>query len=141
MVASHATAQDSLLLHDYQFVKQQSSWNTSLIVTPHSGHGPENAAGLVKYQSANIAEAEVQFGIGRGELVNYNESSKTQTLNVAIESFYRISPSTVFYGRICYDNFTGRDMAGSAFMQQALLPFDIVEDSVTNLGKKHSDTY
>ena len=127
---SPVRAQDSLLLRDYWFVKQQSSWLTSL-----------NAAGLTKYQSANIAEAEAQFGIGRGGLVNFNESSKTQTLNVAIESFYRVSPSTVFYGRICYDNFTGRDMAGSAFMQQSLLPFDIVEDSVTNTGKKHRDTY
>ena len=131
---TNSQAQDSLLLRDYQFVKQQEAWLTS-----------SNAAGLTRYQSANMAEAEVSVSMGRGGFVNYFESPKTLQLAAGIESFYRISPRTVVYGRMNYDNWTGRDMAGSAFMHLSplttLYPFDIVEDSLTNLGRKHRDTY
>ena len=132
MLAYHAGshAQDSLLLRDYRFVKQQEAWLT----------GP-NAAGLTRYRSAAIAEAEVSIGMGRGGFVNYFESPKTLMLTAGIESFYRISQRTVVYGRMNYDNWTGRDMAGSAFIDPTRLPFDIVEDSLTNLGRKHRDTY
>ena len=44
------------------------------------------------------------------------------------------------YGAVSYDNWTGRDMAGSAFLQQRL-PFDIIEETDTNIGRKHRDTY
>ena len=127
-------AQDSLLLRNYQFVKQHDPWLTS-----------DNAAGLTHYQSRNIAEAEVSFSMGRGGFVNYNESPKTLSLDASVESFFRISPRTVVYGRMAYDNFTGRSMTGSAFLANShssfLPPFDITEDSLTNEGRKHSDTY
>ena len=129
---SHVCAQDTLLLRDYQFVKQQDAWFSST-----------NAAGLTRYQSQNIAEAQLTLGMGRGSFVNYYESPKTLQLTADIESFYRISPRTVVYGRMCYDNWTGRNMAGSAFMHLTTqrYPFDIVEDSLTNAGRKHRDTY
>lgn len=98
-------AQDSLLLRNYQFVKQHDPWLTS-----------DNVAGLTHYQSRNIAEAEVSFSMGRGGFVNYNESPKTLSLDASVESFFRISPRTVVYGRMAYDNFTGRSMTGSAFL-------------------------
>ncbi len=128
-LADKAQAQDSLLLRDYRFVKQRA-WLT----------GP-NAAGLTSYQSASIAEAEVSVSMGRGGFVNYFDSPKTLQLTAGIESFYRISPRTVVYGRINYDNWTGRNMAGSAFIDPTRLPFDIVEDSLTNTGRKQRDTY
>ena len=40
-----------------------------------------------------------------------------------------------------YDNFSGRNMTGSAFIQTQRLPFDIIEDSLNNAGTKHRDTY
>ena len=137
ILSATAQAQDSLLFRDYRFVKRFDPWLTS-----------DNAAGLTRYRSSNIAEAEIAFGMGRGGFVNYNESPKTITLDASVESFYRISPKVVVFGRMAYDNYTGRNMTGSAFMNREqsgghgeMLPFDIVEDSLTNEGRKHSDTY
>lgn len=130
-VAVAAHAQDSLLLRNYQFVRQQEAWLTC-----------GNAAGLTRFSSRNIAEAEISLSSGRGGLTNYYESPKVIQLDAAVESFYRISRRTVVFGRMSYDNYTGRDMAGSAFIHLTdHYPFDIVEDSLTNEGRKHRDTY
>ncbi len=123
-------AQDSLLLRDYQFVKQENPWLTS-----------GNAAGLTHYDTKNIAEVEAGLSYSKGELTNYWQSPKVLQATVGIEAFQRLSSRTVVYGSMCYDNYTGRDMAGSAFINPMRKPFDIIEDSLTNKGRKHRDTY
>ncbi len=124
-------AQDSLLLRDYQFVKHSDPWLTS-----------QNGAALTRYQQPNIMEAEAFVTHGQGGLVNYDGSDHVLQAGAAIESFFRISPRAVVYGRMSYDNWTGRNMTGSAFLPLTdHRPFDIVEDSLTNAGRKHSDTY
>ena len=122
-------AQDSLLLRDYRYVQQSSPWLTQ-----------RNAAALALYDSRNIAEADLSLSHASGELTGFSGSPSLTTLQVAIESYYRISPRAVVLGGISYDNFSGSDMTGSVFMQQRL-PFDIIEDSLTNSGRKHRDTY
>ena len=131
-VALVCHAQDSLLLRDYQFVKQQTPWLTS-----------NNAAGLTRYNTNNIAEAEAAISYTSGGLRDYWQAANAIEANVLAEAFQRLSARTVVYGRISYHNFSGRQMAGSAFMHQdnARYPFDIVEDSTTNKGQKHSDNY
>ena len=130
-VALSAEAQDSLLLRDYQFIKQQDAWLNC-----------DNAAGLTHYNRRNIAEAEIGLNYSRGGFTDYYQSPKALQLDASIESFYRISEKAVVFGRMSYDNFTGHDMAGSAFMHlNSRYPFDITEDSLTNEGRKHSDTY
>ena len=142
--ASHTLAQtDSLLLRNYQTVKTADSWLTS-----------SNAAALTRFSASNIAEAELSLSSGRGELTDFYDSPKVLQAGAAIESFYRLSRRTVVYGAISYDNWTGRDMTGSAFMHlpqsspssliappSTRYPFNIVEDSLTNGGRKHRDTY
>ena len=123
------TAQDSLLLRDYQYVRQSDPW-----LTHH------NAAALTRFAVDNIVEAEATLTKGDGGLVNFDDSQNTLQGNVRAESFYRLSPRVVTFGAISYDNWTGRDMTGSAFMLQRT-PFDLVEDSLTNPGRKHRDTY
>ena len=44
------------------------------------------------------------------------------------------------FGGIGYNNLSGDDMTGSVFLQDRL-PFDIMEDSLTNKGHKHCDSY
>lgn len=124
-----AYAQDSLL-RDYQFVKQQSSWLTS-----------NNAAGLTNYKAKNIAEAEAGLSYAKGDLIDYWQAPTVLQANVRAEAFQQLSARTVVFGSISYDNFTGHDMAGSAFINPTYKPFDIVEDSLTNKGRKHRDTY
>ena len=122
-------AQDSLLLRDYRFVQQASPWLTQ-----------RNTAALTQYQSKNIALAEVAFQYGGGRLTTFGGATEAWQIGAAVESYYRLSERTVAYGAISYDNRTGREMTGSVFMSQRL-PFDIVEDSLTNAGRKHQDTY
>ena len=127
--ASTLFAQDSLLLRDYRFVQQSSPWLTQ-----------RNAASLTLFNSENIAEAEVSFAHSNGKLTNFSGSPSLNDFQGTIESYYRLSPRAVVYGAISYDNQSGKDMTGSIFMQERL-PFDIVEDSLTNIGRKHRDTY
>ena len=122
-------AQDSLLLRDYRFVQQSSPWLTQ-----------RNAAALTLFNSQNIAEAELSFTHASGKLTNFSGSPSLNDFQAATESYYRINPRTVVYGAIGYDNLSGKDMTGSVFMQDRL-PFDIMEDSLTNMGRKHRDTY
>ena len=137
----HASAQDSLLLRDYRTVQLSDPWLT----TP-------NAAALTRYAAANIAEAELSLIKDNGGLVNYDASSNTLQADARVESYYRLSPRAVVFGAISYNNFTGRHMTGSAFMHLPSLtdhrspfttraPFDIVEDSLANPGRKHRDVY
>jgi hypothetical protein len=122
-------AQDTLLLRDYHYIQQSSPWLTQ-----------RNAAALTLCDNKNIAEAELALSHASGKLTNFNGSSSVTDLLVGIESYFRINARTVVFGAISYENFSGSDMAGSVFMQDRL-PFDIVEDSLTNLGRKHRDTY
>ena len=122
-------AQDSLLLRDYRYVQQSSPWFTQ-----------RNAAALALYNSRNIAEADLSLSHASGELTGFSGSPSLTTLQVAIESFYPISPRAVVFGSIGYNNLSGDDMTGSVFLQDRL-PFDIVEDSLTNKGHKHCDSY
>ena len=130
LYAAPMQAQDSLLLRDLQFLKQQDIWLTQ----------PNNAA-LTRYATKNIFQAEAQLAKGNGGLVNYYESSNTLQGTVSIESFYRLNSRIVAFGSIVYDNWTGRNLSGSAFIAPDGKPFNLVEDSLTNEGKKHRDTY
>ena len=125
-----AQAQDSLLLRDYQFVKQADPWLTI-----------QNASALTRYQRQGIAEASLSLTYSKGKLQNYYESPRVLQAGAQIEAFQRISRRTVVFGSMSYDNFSGRDMAGSAFINPSRKPFDISEDSLTNSGTKHRDTY
>ncbi|MBQ9654684.1 MAG: hypothetical protein IJV38_01530 [Prevotella sp.] len=128
--ASACCAQDSLLLRDFQFVKQRNPWLTAPC-----------AAGLTQYAAPNIAEAEAGISYADGGLTDYWQPPKALQATVHAEAFQRLSARTVVYGAISYDNLSGRNMAGSAFIDPTRKPFDIVEDSLTNTGRKHRDTY
>ena len=125
-----AQVQDSLLLRDYQYVKQQDAWLTS-----------GNAAALTRYQAKNIAEANLSLRYNRGGLTDYYESPEMLRLGAAVESFYRVSRRTVVFGSIAYENANAWRTTGSAWMNPTRKPFDIVEATLDNPGKKHRDTY
>ena len=122
-------AQDSLLFRDYEFVKSSNIWLTG-----------RNSAAITLFDSKNIAEADVTLTYGEGKLTEPGGAMDYLQLGASIESFYRISSKTVTYGSISYNSNTGNKMTGSVFMTQRM-PFDIVEDSLSNSGSKHRDTY
>lgn len=126
----HAANPDSLLLRSYRFVKRSDVWLSS-----------NNGAALTHMSNDNISMAELSFFYGHGGLVDYHQSPSTVNLTANTESFFRINKRTVVYGAMSYDNYSGKDMTGSAFIDPSRKPFDIVEDSLTNPGDKHRDTY
>ena len=129
-VASSCYGQDSLLLRNYQFVKRTDAWLTS-----------QNAAGLIRLNHPSISEAEVSLTKRKGGHIDWYQSPDVLQVTANVESFTRISQRTVVFGAMTYDNFSGSDMAGSAFINPDRKPFDIVEDSLVNTGTKHRDTY
>ena len=115
---------------DFDFVRQQNIW-----LHQH------NASGLTIYNRKSISTGEVGFQYGKGGLIDYYQSPSTFQVSANVESFYRLNKRTVVYGKMEYDNYTGKEMAGSAWIDPTRRPFDITEDSLTNIGKKHRDTY
>ena len=130
--ALSSQAQDSLLLRNYQVVKRSDPWLTA-----------PNAAALTRFNEENMATAELLLTRAKGGFTDYYDSPDVLQADASVESFFRLSPRTVVFGAMRYDNFSGRDMAGSAFLPTLTLhhPFDIVEDSLTNTGTKHRDVY
>ena len=148
-VASSCYGQDSLLLRDYRFVKRTDAWLTC-----------QNAAGLTRFSHPSISEAELSLTKSKGGLVDWYQSPDFLQASATVESFTRLSQRAVVFGAMTYDNFSGHDMAGSAFIIDhspltighspltphlspltTHLPLDIVEDSLVNTGTKHRDTY
>jgi hypothetical protein len=127
---SLCSAQDSLLVRNYQYVKHDDPWLTT-----------RNAAALTRFAAPNIAEASVSLSLAKGGLTRYYESPSVLQADVAVEAFYRLSRRTVVYGDISYDNYSGDDMTGSAWINPIRKPFDIAEATGDNAGRKHRDTY
>lgn len=121
---------DSLLMRDFSYVMQSDPWLMG-----------NNPSALIRFGSSTLSEATVSMTVGNGGFVNYDQSPHTLTFGASAESVYRLSPRTVVYGRMSYQNESCSNMAGSAFLNTYHLPFDIVEDSLTNEGDEHRDTY
>lgn len=140
-LALSVQAQDSLLLRDYRVAQRADAWLTA-----------PNAAALVRFCQENMATAELSLTRAKGGFTDFYDSPDVTEGNAAVESYFRLSPRAVVFGAIRYNNFSGRDMAGSAFLHLPVIahnsylitqhrPFDIVEDSLMNIGTKHRDVY
>ena len=121
---------DSVMHRDFKFVQLSDLWLTE-----------NNAAALIRFHSDNISSGEMYAQYAKGGFINYSQSPRLLNIGAEAESFYRLSPHAVVYGLINYNNFSGHDMTGSVFIDPTDKPIDIVEDSVTNRGEKHLDTY
>ncbi len=103
-----------------------------------------NAAALTRYSHTNIGMAALSLTKSKGGFVDFAQSPDALSVDASVESFFRLNSRAVVYGAMSYAHSSGHDMAGSAFIQSPAsphLPFDIVEDSLTNTGTKHQDTY
>jgi len=130
MLAGSPQREDSLMWRDFQFVRRTNPWLQN-----------DNAAGLAQFNRDNISVAQLYAKRDEGGFSDYYQSPESFQAGAQVEAFYRLSSRTVAFGSMSYDNFSGKDMAGSAFVDPTRRPFDIVEDSLTNTGRKHRDTY
>lgn len=130
VLCSNGIAQKNIEWEDYNFIKQSNGWLTS-----------ENASGLSKLKVNDISKAELHFRKNNGDFINYYQSDNSFDAGANIESFYRLNPKIVFYGKVGYNIFEGKDMAGSIFISPGRNSFDIVEYSDENQGDKRIETY
>lgn len=117
-------------LRDFEYIKGFDGWLTSY-----------NAAGLLSLPVNNISLVEASFTKNNGGFVNYYQSDNSYDIGIRTESFYRLNPKIVMYGKVSYDNFQGKNMTGSAFLDPYYNLFDIVESDPERLGKKQIETY
>jgi len=128
--ADTTAAATDIMERDYRFISDRDAWYTA-----------PNAAGLIHFAHGHISEATIDAGHEWGGLCDYHESPSTMEWGAAVESYYRLSRRTVVHGAMSYQNFSGKRMAGSVFIEPLHMPFDIMEDSLDNTGRKHRDTY
>ncbi|MCH4147771.1 MAG: hypothetical protein LKG25_05280 [Prevotella sp.] len=115
---------------DFDYVRDINPWLSSV-----------NGASLTTFASANLSRADIHWQYAKGGLVDYYQSPSASKTGGSVESYYRLSKRVVTYGKISYDHFYGHRMAGSAFIDPSRKPFDLTEDSITNVGNKERDTY
>lgn len=129
-LTARAQSGDSINWRNFSYIQQSEAWFHS-----------ENAAGLSHLPVGRISVAEAFFEKQKGELADYYQSDNSYKWGAATESYYRLNPRVVFYGKVSYDNFTGKGMAGSAFIHPDEAPFDIMEFSDENRGEKNLENY
>lgn len=123
------TAQEKNKWVDFTYVKNANSWLTS-----------ENAAGLDKSGIEKMSTIKTFYNRGKGDFLNFYQSDDSYTLGAETESFYRLN-KLVFYGKMKYTNFSGKNMGGSTLFNPYFSPFDIVEFADSTAGKKKMETY
>ncbi|MBQ4279094.1 MAG: hypothetical protein IJC16_03970 [Rikenellaceae bacterium] len=117
-------------LRDFDYIKGSDGWLTSY-----------NAAGLLSLPVTSTSVVEASFGKNNGKFVNYYQSDDSYDFGLQTESFYKLSPKVALYGNVSYNNFRGRNMTGSSFVDPYYNLFDIVEADPGRLGKKQKETY
>lgn len=127
-LAAHPT--DSLLRTDLHGLLRTDPWLS----------GP-NAAGLPRLAVSHMAEARATVSYQNGGFTNYHEAPEAIVSTASVEALRWLNQRVVLHGSIRYGNLVGRGMASSVFIDPSRMPFDIVEDSLSNTGRKSRDTY
>lgn len=114
---------------------------TEQVECNHSWLTSENAAGLHALPSVRLSVIEGYANKQRGEFVDYGKSDNALTLGVSAESYYRLNPKVAFYGLLDYYSYKGKNAAGSYLIDPDNAPFNMVEYSDDNRGRKEMEHY
>jgi hypothetical protein len=117
-------------VEDPEYLKASEAWL-----------GSENAAGLQSLPDLRLSTIEAYLHKGNGAFVNYYESDNSTEAGAVTESYYRLNRQVVFYGKVHYGNFTGRNMGGSAWIDPYAMPFDLVDTVYAMSGTKNLERY
>lgn len=123
------------------FAQQTTNTDMDYIRKSNAWLNIKNAAGLSHYTTENISSAELFFNKQDGGFRNYFQSDNSQDYGLRANSFTRLNPKVVLSGGFEYQNFKGKNMTGSAFIDPYQSPFDIVELDAANRGTKEAEFY
>ncbi|WP_447641394.1 MULTISPECIES: DUF6850 family outer membrane beta-barrel protein [Chitinophagaceae] len=115
---------------DMDYIRNSNGWLSS-----------GNVLGLQYLPVNKISDAKIYANKSDGKFVNYYQSDNSYRMGASTESFYRLNATTVFQGKVVYDNFKGKNMGGSAFINPYAAPLDIDEDADTTKGSKKLERY
>ena len=116
---------------DFLLTKQRNVWLTSA-----------NAAALTTYSDSTIAHATLSYSHADGTRRSLSDGKRQDVYGADVQSFFRLSPSIVAYGRAAYENRSVTEAAGSMFFPtNQLMPFDLVEEDEGNAGDKGMETF
>lgn len=128
--ASFAAQQKDSTWRDMEYIRLSEAWLSS-----------QNVAGLKSLPISRISSANAYIDKSDGAFINYYQSDNSYTIGTQVESFYRLNPKVVFSGKIAYENFNGKNMGGSTFINPYENPFDIVEYADSTSGTKKLERY
>ncbi len=123
------SAQEQNTWTDFKYIKNANSWLTC-----------ENAAGLDKLATDKISIIEANITTENGNFINYYQSDNSYSFGGITESFYRLN-KVVFYGKMEYSNFSGKNMGVSTLLNPYFSPFDIMEYADSTAGEKKMENY
>lgn len=132
---------------DFQLTQQRNPWLTS-----------GNAAALTTYSDSTIAHATLYYTHDDGRRQRLSNGfdqtfpngfgqtllngKRQERYGADVQSFYRLSPHIVTYGRAAYQNTSVTEATGSMlFPTSQLMPFDLVEDDDSNAGDKRMERF
>lgn len=115
---------------DIDYIRKSNAWLSS-----------KNAAGLNHFNAGNISNAELFFKKEDGGFKNHFQSDNSQAYGIQADSYTRLNSKVVLSGGFGYQNFQGKNMTGSAFIDPYQNPFDIVEENTANKGTKQLELY
>lgn len=112
-------------------------------IIAHNGWiSSDNAAGISSLtDSLRLSDVAICYQYGRGGLTDYNGPIRFNEWAASASSLYRIDHRTVVYGSVSYAHRTGYEMAGSAWINPADQPFDLIEYTPDCAGRKVLESY
>ncbi|HEY0299667.1 MAG TPA: hypothetical protein VGB84_10660 [Arachidicoccus sp.] len=128
--ANVAAQQTDSAWRDMDYLRNNNAWLSS-----------GNVLGLQYFSVNKISNAKAYFNKSDGKFINYYQSDNSYTVGASTESFYRLNPNVVFQGKVVYENFSGKNMGGSAFINPYAQPLDIDENADSTTGPKKLERY
>jgi len=116
-------------------------WDMDYIRNSDARLSSRNASGLKYLSVSKVSTAKVFLNKSDGSFKNYHQSDDSYDFGATTESLYRLNQKVVLSGGISYHNFSGKNMAGSAFIDPYKNPFDLVEMNDNNKGTKNLERY
>ncbi len=118
------------LPNNLKFIKNTNVWLSS-----------NNYANLHHFNHSHLSTAKVSMQKQNGKFVNYYKSDNSLNINAETESYFRLNNKIVLYGLVNYQNFNGKNMGGSVFINPYKNPFNIIEGTDTTQGNKSMEQY
>lgn len=101
----------------------------------------DNAAALSTSTLKSISDVNASFRKDKGAFIGVDGSKDSWMAKAGGESYTRISDRIVFYGRLSYSYFSGKEMGGSLLIDRDYYPFSFEESTSETLGGKKRELY